>query len=456
MNDARPDAPAPNSIPVRPQSLLGRLPIYYGWVVVMVAFTTMAIGVTIRTSFSLLYPPILAEFGWDRGLTAGIFSIGFLASMLMTPFFGAWINRWGPGSLFSAGAVLVSTGLILTTYADSPTLLFLALGVGVVGGAVSLAYVGHSYLLPFWFERQRGLAIGLAFSGVGVGAILILPWVQSIIDADGWREACWAMALLCICVVLPLNLLLQRRRPEDLGLKPDGDGRPGRKVHAVVDNVVDPDWAGRDWSLRSAAGTKRFWWLAACYFFAMHAWYTVLVHQTKYLGEIGFSDQAAAYALGMVGLMGVGGQIGIGALSDRIGREMAWTLALVGFAISYALLLAMKGAPSPGLLWSMVVVQGALGYGMGAIYPSLVAELFHGPRFSQIYGACAVISGAGSAFGPWISGKFYDWTGSYDLSWGVALGACFISILGVWMAGPGKVRLVSGKARRRTMTGPAN
>ena len=117
MNDTpNPGRPA---APTQP-SIFGRLPIYYGWVVVMVAFTTMAIGVTIRTSFSLLYPPILAEFGWDRGVTAGIFSVGFLASMLMTPFFGAWINRWGPGSLFGVGAVLVSAGLILTTYADTP------------------------------------------------------------------------------------------------------------------------------------------------------------------------------------------------------------------------------------------------------------------------------------------------------------------------------------------------
>ena len=443
------DAAGPADPASRPPSLLGRFPIYYGWVVVMVAFTTMAIGVTIRTSFSLLYPPILAEFGWDRGITAGIFSVGFLASMLMTPFFGAWINRWGPGSLFGTGAVLVSAGLILTTYADTQFLLFLALGVGVVGGAVSLAYVGHSYLLPFWFVRKRGLAIGLAFSGVGAGAILILPWMQSIIDADGWREACWAMALLCICVVLPLNLLLQRRRPEDLGLQPDGDGRAGRATRTPVDNVVDPAWANRNWSVKSAAGTARFWWLIIGYFFAMHAWYTVLVHQTKYLGEIGFSDQVAAYALGMVGLMGVGGQIGLGALSDRIGREAAWTIALMGFAVCYVLLLVMKGAPSPALLWAMVAVQGLFGYGMGAVYPSLVAELFHGPRFSQIYGACAAFSGAGSAFGPWISGELYDWTGSYDLSWIVALAACFISVIAMWLAAPRKVRLVAGQAAKR-------
>ena len=110
------DAPGTTETDARPAHPFARLPFYYGWVVVTVAFTTVAIGVSIRTSFSLLYPPILAEFGWDRGVTAGIFSVGFLASMLMTPFFGVWINRWGPGTLFASGAVLVSVGLILFAF----------------------------------------------------------------------------------------------------------------------------------------------------------------------------------------------------------------------------------------------------------------------------------------------------------------------------------------------------
>lgn len=434
----------------RPLSPLARLPIYYGWVVVAIAFVTMGIGVSVRTSFSLLFPPILEEFKWDRGATAGIYSVGFLCSMMLSPFIGALIARIGPAPLLSAGAAVVAGSLMLTTAATTQLHLFLTLGTGVVGGSVVLAYVSHSYLLPFWFSRRRGLAVGVAFAGVGAGAMVLFPWLQSIIGAEGWREACWTMAVLLLVVVLPLNLFFQRRRPEDMGLQTDGEGRPGRKQAApAADNVVDRAWVETDWSLKRAARTSRFWWLAIGYFAGMYAWYAVLIHQTKYLSEIGFSPEIAAYALGLVGLMGVFGQIGLGALSDRIGRELAWVLGSVGFAICYVLLLAMKAAPSQTLLYSMVVAQGLIGYGVSAVYPAIMAELFHSRRFGQVFGTYSAISGFGAAVGPWATGALFDWTGDYQLSWAVALACCGISALGVWLAAPRKVRLVAGQAAKR-------
>lgn len=437
---------------------LARLPFYYGWVVVSVAFVTLGVGVSVRTAFSLLYPPMLEEFGWPRAETAAIFSVGFATSMLITPFIGVAINRIGPGIVMATGSVLVGGGLVLTTFAVGQSLIFLSLGCAVVGGAIVLGYTGHAYLMPFWFVRRRGLATGLAFSGAGAGSILLFPWWQDIIREDGWREACLTMALILFVLVLPLNLLLQRRRPEDLGLRPDGVGRVAQKTAggpsedeaaSAVDTVVDPDWVARDWSLFGAMATARFWWLGLGLFFGMYAWYSVLVHQTQYLGEIGYSPAAAAFALGLVGLFGVVGQIGMGGLSDRIGREWAWTLATLGFVLCYALLLLMRENPNQILLWGMVAGQGALGYGLASIFGSILAEVFQCRRFGQIFGAFGMIISVGAACGPWLTGELYDRTGGYDWAWWVALGACGLSILGMWMGAPRKVRLVSGIAKRR-------
>ena len=336
----------------------------------------------VRTAFSLLYPPILGEFGWPRADTAAIFSVGFATSMLITPFIGVAVNRLGPGVVMATGSVLVGGGLVLATFAGGQSLIFLSLGCAVVGGAIILGYTGHAYLMPFWFVRRRGLATGLAFSGAGVGSILLFPWWQDIIREDGWREACLTMALILFVLVLPLNLLLQRRRPEDMGLRPDGGraaqtasvepaGSASEKSAAVPDTVVDAEWAARDWSLREAMLTARFWWLGLGLFFGMYVWYAVQVHQTQYLGEIGFSATAAAFALGLVGLFGVVGQIGMGGLSDRIGREWAWTLSTLGFAVCYALLILMRENPSQLLLWLMVAGQGALGYGLASVFGAI-------------------------------------------------------------------------------------
>ncbi|MDE0148790.1 MAG: MFS transporter [Rhodospirillaceae bacterium] len=450
----------PGGSPAGRPGLLARLPFYYGWIVVAVAFVTLGVGVNVRTAFSLLYPPILDEFGWPRADTAAIFSVGFATSMLITPFIGVAVNRLGPGVVMATGSVLVGGGLVLATFAGGQSLIFLSLGCAVVGGAIILGYTGHAYLMPFWFVRRRGLATGLAFSGAGVGSILLFPWWQDIIREDGWREACLTMALILFVLVLPLNLLLQRRRPEDMGLRPDGEraaqtasgepaGSASEKSAAVPDTVVDAEWAARDWSLREAMLTARFWWLGLGLFFGMYVWYAVQVHQTQYLGEIGFSATAAAFALGLVGLFGVVGQIGMGGLSDRIGREWAWTLSTLGFAVCYALLILMRENPSQLLLWLMVAGQGALGYGLASVFGAILAEVFQCRRFGQIFGAFGMIISLGAACGPWLTGELYDRTGSYDLAWWAALGACALSILGMWMGAPRKVRLVSGIAKRR-------
>lgn len=340
-----------------------KLPFYYGWAVVAVAFVTLAIGVNTRTTFSLLFPSILAEFGWDRGSTAAAFSFGFLAATVYAPLVGIAMDRFGPRVVIPCGSVLVSAGMVLITFVTQPWHLYVAFGTLVGGASTAISYLGHSLFLPYWFVRKRGLTLGIAFSGVGVGSIILFPWVQRMIDQAGWRHACWVVAGVLVVIVFPLNMLLQRRRPEDLGLAPDGDpvsSTPaGGQAHA--DNVVDHAWAAIDWTLARAIRTSRFWWLGASFFSSLYAWYAIQVHQTKFLNDIGFSPQTAAFALGLVGLTAGVGQISLGFLSDRIGREWVWTIAMSGFVLCYVILLILPQHPTPVLLYAMVATQGMLG-----------------------------------------------------------------------------------------------
>src|SRR5215467_5955673 len=203
------------------QHWASRLTFYYGWLIVAIAFVTMAIGVTGRTAFSLLLPPLIEEFKWDRGLAAGAFSFGFLVSAVLSPFVGRVVDARGPRIVILTGVALMSAGLLLAPFVTSLWQLYATLGVAVGGGANMMTYTVHSQFLPNWFVRRRGLSIGIAFAGVGVGAIVLLPWLQSIILADGWRVSCRAMALLVIFVAAPLNVLVWKK-PEDIGLQPDG------------------------------------------------------------------------------------------------------------------------------------------------------------------------------------------------------------------------------------------
>jgi MFS family permease len=424
-----------------------RLPFFYGWVIIAVTFVTMAIGVNARTSFSLFFPPIIDEFGWERGVTAGAFSFGFVVSAAIGPLIGRMMDRFGPRIVMELGVALMAGGLLLAPLTTQPWHLYVTIGVMVGIGSICLGYSGQSLFLPNWFNRRRGLAIGFAFAGVGIGSITLLPWVQHMIEQTGWRTACTAMGLLVLIALAPINLLL-RKRPEDIGLLPDGDAAPTASSIKPVSNIVDPAWADIDWTLRRALGTARFWWIALGYFCGLYIWYAVQVHQTKYLLDIGFSPGVAVWALGAVSLLGIPGQIVLGHLSDRLGRESIWAASCLGFAICFAALIALAQTPSLILVYLMVLAQGVLGYGMTSIMGAVVVEIFQGKHYGSIFGTIMLAALAGGAAGPWVTGVLHDHTGNYTIAFAVGIAVSALSALAIWRASPGKIRAVAGQLHR--------
>lgn len=424
-----------------------RLPIYYGWVIVAVTFVTIGFGVNARTAFSLLFPPILQEFGWSRGVTAGAFSFGFVVSACLSPLMGKLMDKAGPRAVMELGTALMGAGLLLAPLTSQPWHLYLSIGVLVGGGSVCLGYSGQSLFLPNWFVRRRGMALGIAFAGVGVGSVTLLPWMQSMIAHVGWRTACWTLGLLLLVVLAPINLLL-RKRPEDMGLLPDGDGARHAAAQPPPSNIVDPVWAATDWTLGRALCTARFWWIALGYFCGLYVWYAVQVHQTKYLTEIGVSPAAAAWALGFVSLAGLPGGIILGHLSDRVGREWVWGIANLGFAFCFLALLALGYYPSMVLVYAMVIVQGVLGYGLTSVMGAIVAEIFQGAHFGTIFGTVMMTALAGGAAGPWVTGVLHDLFGDYNAAFWLAIAFSALSAFAIGQAAPRKVRVVSGRIRR--------
>jgi len=172
------------------------------------------------------------------------------------------------------------------------------------------------------------------------------------------------------------------------------------------------------------------------------------VHQTKYLVEIGFSATYAAWALGFVSLAGIPGQIALGHISDRIGREWVWTVGSVGFVVCYLALLALRRSPTPPLLFLMVASQGMLGYGLTSVIGAIPAEIFEGRHYGSIFGTLMLAAIGGGAAGPFVTGAIYDVTGSYTLAWWIAIGCSALSAVAIWLAAPRKVRAVAGRVHR--------
>jgi MFS family permease len=334
------------------------------------------------------------------------------------------------------GVALMAGGLLLAPLTSQPWHLYLTIGVMVGAGSVCLGYSGQSLFLPNWFIRRRGLAMGLAFAGVGIGSVTLLPWVQLMIEQTGWRTACTAMGIMVLIVLAPISLL------------PDGDAAPTATSAKPVSNIVDPVWAATDWTLRRALRTARFWWISLGYFCGLYVWYAVQVHQTKYLLDIGFSPTVGVWALGVVSLLGIPGQIWLGHLSDRVGREWIWAVSCLGFAICFAALIALKFHPTLLLVYLMILAQGALGYGLTSIMGAVVLEIFQGKQYGSIFGTIMLAALAGGAAGPWLTGLLHDLTGNYTIAFAIGIAVSVLSAVAIWQASPRKVRAVAGQMHK--------
>ena len=183
--------------------------------------------------------------------------------------------------------------------------------------------------------------------------------------------------------------------------------------------------------------------------------YGIQIHQTKFLLAQGIGAGEAATALGLVALFGIAGQVFIGGYSDRAGREIGWSLALLGFIVCSALLLALDGNPDRVLLYAMVATQGLLGYGVASLYGAIAADVFGGRSFSRIFSILTLFGNSGAAAGVFFLGIIDDQTGGYTVGWWLCLLASAVSIAAIWMAAPRHVRLVAGQAARRAAVAEA-
>src|SRR5215475_1045198 len=135
--------------------LLRRLPVFDGWLIVGISFVTMAIGVTARTAFALRFPPLISEFGWERGLIAGAFSFGFLVSAALSPTVGRLMDRRGPRIVIEGGVCLMAAGLLMAPAIERPWQFYATVGVLVGCGANLTSFSAQSLFLPNWFVRRR-------------------------------------------------------------------------------------------------------------------------------------------------------------------------------------------------------------------------------------------------------------------------------------------------------------
>jgi MFS family permease len=394
-----------------------------GWIVVGATFITLGMVYGVWYSFSVFLVAFLREFGWSRSLLAGVFSTFVIVHGVLGPLNGWLAGRIGPRRIILAGGGLLGVGLLLVAETNAWWHLYATLG-GIVGAGVACAgWVPSIILVRSWFPDRVGTALGVASAGIGIGITGIVPLTQVLVNSLGWRWAYRILGGLAVAWIIPATLWVVREPPAVTSAPALG------RVRASSSQAVY-------WTLATALRDWHFWGLASVFFSGNVATQMLLIHQVAYLVDHGVPALAAATVGGMVGFMSIPGKVGWGTLSDRVNREVAYTLAFACVVGSIVTLVLAGRYPTSAVLYVYAILLG-LGYAATApLTPAAASDLFSGPKFSTIFGTLHVSNALGASAGAWIGGRVFDQTGSYLPAFGLALVMAVFSASLLWIVAP--------------------
>jgi MFS family permease len=423
--------------------------IFYGWVILGVAFITIVLGYAIRNSFAVFYPTIVEEFSWERGSTALMFSIAFLVYGLVSPLAGTLVDRFKPRLILPLGGIIAGVGIALCSLATAQWQFFLFYG-GIAAIGLSLAgWTPLTAIVSNWFVKKRGLVIGILAAGFG-GSLISAPIAQFLISSFGWQKAYIIVGIFPIAIVVPLCSLLIRRSPQEKGLLADGaPQKPPQPQYSVEPQMWKGKWASTTWTLPRAIKTHQFWLLFLVAFFLLGLTEQIAIaHLIYFFRDVGYEPIMAANIYSVFGIVFILGTL-CSFLSDRFGREKVFILSCLLGAGAIPLLFLMRDASH---LWMAVLFAVCFGLGVGAAGPvffSAAADLFQGRNFGSILGTIMLGFSLGGAIGPPLAGFIHDKTNSYFPAFLLIFGSLIASAVLMWLIAPGKITSVRVRTAQR-------
>jgi MFS family permease len=380
---------------------LARSSVRRGWTVVAGAFAVMFVTFGCTYTFTAFFASLQQEFGVSRGALSWVFSVAASLYFLLGAVSGPIADCYGPRMIALLGTTAVGLGLILAGRADAVWQVYAAYGVGV-GVGVGFSYVPVIGAVQRWFVVQRGLASGIAVSGIGLGTLVVPPIADWIIAAYGWRAAYLALGVFCV-VAGGAAALFVEGSPQRRGFLPDGQVAASLTTGPTILNGL---------SVRDALRSRPFRLLYGAAFLVSLGLFTPFVHLAPYAEDQGVPHGLAVALFALIGIGSTVGRFFIGGVADRLGRRRSLGAMYIGLALTMLWWLSSTQAWQIGLF---ALVFGACYGGFVALAPALIVDYF-GPRnASSLIGLSYTAVAFGTLAGPPLAGYAFDLTRSYTL-----------------------------------------
>lgn len=404
---------------------LSNLEIYYGWVVALAGFAAATVLFGLSFSIAVFFDPLLAAFPVGSGTVSLMFGIQTFIIYTGTVPGGTIVDTIGARRAALLATVFVVGGLVGASVSSRFMVLLGWYGI-VTGLGMSLLYVVAYTAVPRWFGRRRGLAMGIASSGLGIGLLVIPPLAARLVDRVGWRGAYLWLAIGG-GVVLSVATYLLADSPQAVGADTTAEfpyGDPPQPTHRGVREQIR--------AVGGVATSRPFLAVFAGWLFIWTPLYILMNHVVRFTGETSLPPGTGVIAISIIGVTTSMARIGVGSASDRLGRVPTFVLSSAMVALSVPALTVVGGRAG---FFALTIAFG-IGYGgAGALLSPLVAELFGGENLGTVFGLASVAHAISGLTAPAAAGIMFETLGSYTpVFWAagvIGLGGSGL----VWFAG---------------------
>src|SRR5262250_1572438 len=387
------------------------------WLVAALAFIILGFTRGLHSSFGVFYVALLDNFGWSRGATAGDFPMVLTVDAILSPVVGHLLDRFGTKTIACAGCLALTAGLFLSSSIDRLWQLYIFFGLVSAVGITFTGMVPHVFLISEWFASNRASAIGFVYAGTGLGILLLAPMSEWLLSNWGWARAFQTFGGIVLIVLLPLVSVFYQHGPY------------GEKLRAKELKA-----RSNQWTAKLALRSLQFWLLFIARICAASGTTVIVTHQVAHVVDVGYSKLLAASIFGLAGITSSFGRVVFGFIADLLSKQAAYTLNILMTLVGVGALMLLHDPTQNWLLYVYVVFFG-IGFGSRAvIFSALTADIFSGKGFGSILGYSTVAVGVGGALGSWLGGAFYDWTGSYLISFALSTVVLSLSDVCIWLA----------------------
>jgi len=343
-----------------------------------------------------------------------------MAFSCVTAVLGGWaIDRYGPKVVFSIMGFFIGISLLLTSQTTVAWQLFVTYSLLLAVG-IGASYVVTTSTILHWFDRRRGLALGITGSGGALGIAFVAPLAAFLIESFEWRNALMMLGVAAWLVMIPVAQLL-RKDPYEIGALPDGATSDGLAAR-MREGTTSPQII----SLITVFQKRNFWLYLFIWVLLAFSWVFVLTHIVPHATDLGFSTTQSATILTLIGMAMIAGRLLAGALTDRISAK---AIAVISSLLQAGALLWLVWGQE---LWMLNIFGLLHGFTMGSFVTAttmLIGETFGLKDIGKILGVLEIGIFIGAAIGPYFGGLVFDVNGSYTLAFLILVGTALVRTL---------------------------